>query len=128
MSDAKEALQAWVEKIRGLSDTSGFAEIAADELQKDIEENIELGLSPDGTPWQKTKAGEQPLQNAAKALTVSVVGNTVVATLRGPEALHHLGAAKGHIRRQILPTRAIPASAVKALEAAWPEWCRKQLK
>jgi hypothetical protein len=85
-------------------------------------------LSPDGTPWQKTKAGEQPLQNAAKALTVVAVGNTVVATLRGPEALHHLGAVKGHIRRQILPTRAIPDSAVKALENAYYEWCQQKLK
>jgi hypothetical protein len=128
MSDAREALQAWVTKIRSLSDTSGFAEIAADKLREDIEENIELGIGPDGTAWQPTKEGKQPLQNAAKTLSVVASGNTVVATLRGPEALHHLGAVKGHIRRQILPTRAIPDSAVKALENAYYEWCQQKLK
>jgi hypothetical protein len=128
MSDAKEALQAWVEKIRSLEDTSGFAEVAAPILQADIETSIEANRGPDGKRWELTKAGYLPLKNAAKALTVVATANTIVATLKGPEALHHLGAARGHVKRQILPTRAIPDSAVRSLEAAWHEWCAEKLK
>ena len=87
-------------------------------LKLELEGQIARGEGPDGTPWEKTKDGKVPLQNAAKALTVTASGRAVIAELKGPEALHHLGAAKGKIKRQILPTRAMPDKFVAALKTA----------
>lgn len=80
----------------------------AEVVEEFFEDQIKSGLDPDGKPWQKRQDGGQPLQNAAKALTVVPVGTTIFARLKGHVAMHHRGLAKGGIVRQIFPTRGIP--------------------
>jgi hypothetical protein len=87
-------------------------------FEAEMRGNITAGRAPDGTPWQKTAEGEQPLKNAGKALTVKVIGTVVLARITGPEALHHLGQAAGKIRRQILPTKNIPDTMTAAIKTA----------
>lgn len=77
-------------------------------VEQEITAQIARGVGPDGRPWAPTQDGQQPLRNAAKALRVSSVGNAVVATLTGVEARHHLGAVRGSVKREILPTGRIP--------------------
>lgn len=84
-------------------------------LERELVAQIGRGQGPDGKPWPRTKDGRKPLQNAAGALTVTAVGNTVVARLEGPEALHHKGAVRGRVRRPILPTSKLTGPAGAAV-------------
>lgn len=113
---AFDALQA---QIRRLQDLPGagerYAPEVAEVLQVGISRQIAAGTDPAGTPWQPTKEGKRPLQHAAGALTCFAAGNVVIAKLTGLEALHHMGAVKGKIRRQILPSAQIPAPITAAI-------------
>lgn len=70
---------------------------------------IAAGTDPNGVAWAPTKEGKRPLENAAAAVTVDEVSGGVVIRVSGPEKLHHTGEARGHTRRQIIPSGAIPA-------------------
>lgn len=87
----------------------------ARELKAVLTENIAAQRGPDGVPWPATKDGAPALAHAADALTVQVVGGTVLCTLTGPEARHHLGIARGRVKRQILPTKGIPGPVAEAI-------------
>lgn len=128
MSGGHAVMRQWIEQINSLVDApQAIAPVVATKLRAEIEGNIAAGRGPDGTPWQPTKAGKRPLQNAAKALTVVAQGTVIVAAIVGPEALHHWGAVTGGIKRQILPTRDIPQPVVTAIQTAWTERCAKVL-
>jgi hypothetical protein len=77
-------------------------------VDAELRAQIARGEAPDGTNWPATKDGRRPLAGAAKALAVSTVGNALVATVSGPEALHHHGWVRGGVKRQILPTELTP--------------------
>jgi hypothetical protein len=85
-------------------------------LLTEVSASVARGESPDGKAWQPTKDGKRPLQNAAKALRAEAVGTVALLILEGPEVRHHLGSAKGGVQRQILPSRKLNASAVRALQ------------
>jgi len=85
------------------------------ELRTVLLENIAAQRGPDGRPWPATQDGRQALKNAGEDLTVQVVNNTILATLTGIPARHHTGAARGKVRRPILPTKGIPAPVVEAI-------------
>ena len=111
------ALDAQIKAVRTLPDLpEAVAPDVARELEKILDQQIARGESPDGTPLKKTAEGATPLTGAAKALSVTAVGASVFATLRGPEARHHLGLVRGGIKRQILPTKSLPAPAVEAIK------------
>lgn len=115
-ADGHAALDAQIRRLRELENlVPDAAPAVANTLDKEIRHQIARGVGPDGQRWKPTKKGERPLQNAAKALTVRPVGNVVLATLEGPEALHHLGRARGGVRREILPTGKIPEPMTKAI-------------
>jgi hypothetical protein len=115
---AFQALDAMIAKIKavGLIPTEVAPQIA-DALHSILDANIAAGVGPDGKPWPLTKKGEKPLKNASAALTVRAVGSVVLAKLTGPTALHHLGIARGHIRRQILPSSRVPGPMTAAVKA-----------
>ena len=114
-----EALDEAIAKIRELGIIAEkIAPIVARELQGVIAENIAAGRTADGEPWLLTKKGEQPLRGAAKAVEASASGSRVVLTVSGPEALHHLGRAKGGIAREILPRKTLPDAWIKSIERA----------
>ncbi len=101
-----EDLDRLIAKLKKLGDLPRqVAPQVAIELRKTLEANIKAGKAPDGSSWAMRQDGGRPLENAAKALTVTANGTVIVARLTGPEALHHRGAVKGGKRRQILPSK-----------------------
>lgn len=117
MANDLAKLDAHIARIKALPGMVGrVAPAVGQALETELTRQIARGVGPDGTPWPKTKEGEQPLRHAARALRVRAVGTTVVASLEGHHARHHLGAVKGGVRRPILPSSTIPAPAVKAID------------
>lgn len=118
MSNGFAALQAQIARVKSLE---GFAKDVAPDvavaLEVELQRQISAGVGPDGQPWKLTRDGAVPLRGAAKDLRAAAVGTTVIATLSGPEALHHKGRARGGVQRQILPSKWIPAPAVRAIKA-----------
>jgi len=105
-----------VAKLRGLTPKirEALPEVAF-AVGQVFRENIAAQRGPDGTPWPATKDGAPALVHAADALTVQVVGGTVLATITGPDARHHLGLGRGRVKRPILPTKGIPQPIVDAI-------------
>lgn len=117
MGDAYKEIQRQIAILRELGNLpEAIAPLAAREVKKDIIEHTKRGENPEGEPWPKTQTGQAPLQNVEKALKVRVFGSTVVASLDGHYARHHLGAVTGGVRREILPTRRVPDTMARALK------------
>ena len=116
MSSGHEVLREMKQRLRELGDIAeDVAPEVAVAVQDELTKQIERGVGPDGRPWKLTRDGRKPLRNAAKALTVRVIGSVILTQLTGPEARHHLGAVRGKVRRAILPTRRIPDPMVRAI-------------
>lgn len=86
----------------------------AKELKSAIASNVAAQRGPDGKKWAPGKDGQDLLQNAMASVDVIAVGNVIVATVRGPTARHHLGIAKGRVKREVIPTKKIPAPFIEA--------------
>lgn len=110
------ALQAQIRRLERLpvAITEAAPEVA-DALHVELDAQIAAGTDPDGTPWQPTLAGKRPLQNASASLTVRAIGNVILAKLTGPTALHHMGQARGGVRRQVLPSSKMPSRITNAI-------------
>lgn len=76
-------------------------------LESAIHESIAGGKSLDGQAWAPTKDGRQPLQNAASAVTVSVMGRTILIQLTGYHVFHQFGTSRLP-RRPIIPMGGLP--------------------
>jgi hypothetical protein len=116
MADGQATLDGWIRRVRELGTlTKDVAPEIAVAVHSELSTQIARGVGPDGRKLEPTKDGKQPLRNAAKALRTRAIGTRVVAVLEGPEALHHLGRAKGGVRRPILPTSKIPDPMSRAI-------------
>ncbi len=118
MADGRASLQRHIERVRQLGNlVRDVTPAVADAVRHELETNITRGVAPDGTRWAPTRDGRTPLRGAAEALRVGAIGTTVIARITGAEARHHLGTARGGIKRQILPTKAMPAPIARAIDA-----------
>jgi hypothetical protein len=94
--------------IRRLRELETFPERVAPAVAVKVKEilvqQIAAAQFPSGAAWPDTQDGRKALRNAAKALDVTAVGNVIVARLNGVEARHSVGAVRGHVQRQILPS------------------------
>lgn len=101
---------------------TSFARETAKEAAKPIEASVKAtaaaGMTPDGKPWEPTKAGTPPLQHAADAVSAEAVGATVVVKVTGYHALHHRGIKGGAPQRQIIPIGNIPPGVLAAARNA----------
>lgn len=87
-------------------------------IEADLRRSIQEGATPDGVKWKPTQEGNAPLQHAAKALYVAAVGGKVFVRIKGPEARHHAGTARGRIKRQVIPSGAtVPARMAAEIRA-----------
>jgi hypothetical protein len=110
------ALDAMVKRIREIGlIPERVAPAIAIELDRELRRQIAAGEAPDGSKWPLTKKGEKPLQNAAAGLTVRALGSRIVARLTGPAVRHHLGIARGRIKRQVLPSTKLPERVIAAI-------------
>lgn len=118
MSDGFSELDAQIARLQELEDLPRkVAPDVAQALEDELHAQIARGQGPDGRAWEpRQEDGGKPLRNAAKALAVVPIGTTVFARLKGPEARHHLGIAKGGVVRRILPVRGIPNPMVRAIK------------
>jgi hypothetical protein len=111
MADGFAQLDGMIARLRALP---GLAERAApavaDAVREELQRTISAGTSADGETWAPKKDGGKPLQDAEAALTVVPVGKRIIIKLRGPEARHHRGWARGGVRRPIIPVNKIPAA------------------
>jgi hypothetical protein len=118
VADGFAALQAQIDRVRALENLPrAAAPECAYELEDELHRQIGAGVDPDGKPWERRKdTGEQPLQDAAKALGVAAVGTTVFCRVKGPEALHSKGRARGGVVRRILPVSGLPTRYAAAIK------------
>lgn len=116
MANSLDSLIAAISKVPGLADLAAGA--VADIVENELTRTIKAGTDPYGRPLEPRKAdGGQPLRNADKAMTVRASGDTIYITLRGVEARHHLGQAKGGIERHLIPTEdRLPPSMERQIE------------
>lgn len=98
---ALNGMIASLRQVRGMVEQA-TPEVAAT-LREELGKQITSGQDPSGQAWQKTRDNEQPLQNAEQALAVTHHGTVVFARIKGPEARHNNGTARGRIVRRILP-------------------------
>jgi hypothetical protein len=117
MADGPAALAAQIAKLRELG---GMVERAAPAVavavEREIGAQVAAGLGPDGKPLQRTQDGRQPLVGAARAIRVRALGTVIVAKVEGYHALHHMGRARGGVRRPLIPTETTTAPVARAIE------------
>lgn len=115
--DGARQMQAMIERVRVLPDlVSDAAPDAASALRAAIVKHVDAGTAPDGTPWKPRKEdGGRPMANAAAAVRVAPTGNKLFAAVRGPEARHSRGIARGGIERPIFPSSGLPDGYARAI-------------
>lgn len=108
-ASAFAALDAQIARLGDLRElTRAAAPDAAREVERTLKEQIAAGTDAEGKAWPRNEDGSQPLQTAAKSLTVVPVGATVFCRLTGHIARHHRGIARGGVERAIFPAKGIP--------------------
>ena len=117
MPSGPEQLRTMIARLESVGElATSVAVDVADAVDREIKSSLARGTAPDGKPWKRTKDGRRALQNAQKAVRVQGVADTVVVTVDGHHARHHLGAVKGGTRRQVIPTRRVPDSVLKGID------------
>lgn len=128
MANGRALLDEHIRRIRQLPElVDRAAPDIAKAVERELQAQIRRGETPSGRSWKPRADGGAALFNAGKALTVRAVGKVIVARLTGPEARHHLGAVRGGIRRQILPTRTIPADMADGIRETLAREFRKTM-
>lgn len=122
MADPLHAIRKMRRKVLELGETpEAIAPKVADAAKSELASQIAAGRDPSGKSWKRRQDGRKALANAADAIEATAVGDVVVLRIEGHHARHHLGAVRGKVRRQILPTGGVPAPMVRALQAVAEE-------
>lgn len=111
------ALDAQIKKLRQLKTIPEVsAPAVAVAAKQEIKRQVRRQQGPDGKPWPKGKNGQPVLQRAGNAVRATAIKSAVVLTLDDQYARHHLGAVKGKVKREIIPTTKIPRPMTRAIE------------
>lgn len=111
------ALDAQIQRLRKLKTLPEIsAPAVAVAAKQEIKRQVRRQQGPDGKPWQKGKSGEPVLKGAGNAVRSTAIKSAVVLTLDDHHARHHLGAVKGKVKREIIPTTKIPGTMTRAIE------------
>ncbi len=81
---------------------------------------ITAGTDAYGKPWPTKKDGTRDFAFVKPGdIVVGSIGRTVITRIRVRHVvLHHLGYARGHTRRGVIPTKAIPQRMGARIKAA----------
>jgi hypothetical protein len=110
-------LDALLDLLRTEKLESEDVDACVDALIDKTASNIAEQVDPYGHAWRPGRDGQQVLQNAMKAISVEAHGTTIEFSVTGPEALHHVGSARGYrggsknlggFRRPLIPFSKIP--------------------
>jgi hypothetical protein len=80
-----------------------------------IADQVARGEDPTGKAWKLTKKGARPLVRAAEAVTVRMSGKILTMSIFDHHARHHIGSARGKVRRRILPSSKLPDPYAQAI-------------
>jgi hypothetical protein len=120
------SLDKMIESLRSMDTlVQEGAPIAARNIEAALKSTVSAGQAPDGTPWPDKVTGGKALKNAAAAITVRVVGASIVIVLKGVEVFHHFGA--GVPRRQIIPQGKMPEKLGNAVRLGFVAPWRKRV-
>jgi hypothetical protein len=128
MVDGSAALRAWVAKLRTLDVGDVAARDVAKEIQRSIIANAARSRDPNGKKWADTEDGRRAMRNLASNVRVRVVDGAIVLRLEGHYARHHLGAARGKKKREMIPTGSIPDAMTKAIRVVVEREFEKAMK
>jgi hypothetical protein len=111
--NADEALGAMVARLRALPNAvDAVMPELVDATREYLQDCYARGVDPaDGKPWLPTQIGRKP-RLTGSSLKVAADGHTIFASLRGHDARHSLGTARGGKRRGMLP-QAMPPELAK---------------
>jgi hypothetical protein len=110
-------LDALLEFLRKEKLEPGDAQACVAPLKSQTAANIAAQVDPYEHAWRPGKEGQPVLVNAMEAITIESEGTTLKFAVTGPEALHHVGSAKGYhggsaalggFRRALIPFSKIP--------------------
>ena len=110
-------LDALLEFLRNEKLEPSDAEACIQPLKSQTAANIAAQVDPYGHAWQPGKDGQPVLQNAMGAIEITSSGTALEFSVSGPEALHHVGSARGYhggssklggYRRVLIPFSKIP--------------------
>jgi hypothetical protein len=108
MSSGATELAAMIARIRSIPRLAEReAPAVARAIEAEITRTIAAGTDPSGKEWPLTLEGEVALPDAASVMRVAAVGTRIYVFLRGAEARHHLGRARGRKLRQVIPTSSV---------------------
>jgi hypothetical protein len=119
-------LTARLERIEGLLDQALPA--CADAVEREVQRTVASGASSAGQAWKPKLDGSKPLVRAAQAVTVVARGQQILIAVKGPEALHHLGRARGGIARPIIPVDRLPTAMSTAIQHVLAEHFDRAVK
>lgn len=111
-------LDAFTDRLRQCEslDEDAAKECAA-ALHAKVRSNVAAQVDPYGHAWPPGKQGQPVLVNAANAVTSEANGTTITMAVTGPEAMHHVGSARGYhggsaklggYRRPLIPWKSLP--------------------
>lgn len=108
MASGAQKLEEHLSRIRELAKFADrAAPVVRDELRREIVRSSRAQESPAGLSWRPPETVEgRILRHVDDHLRVRAVGTTIVATLTGRYARHHLGAVRGGAGKT--PRRIIP--------------------
>lgn len=107
--------------IRSLERTPGVLRETMPKLGGVVKKHLvaanAAGVSPDDVPYQRTAEGHVPLRGGARAIRIKTIGTRIYAQVRGVEARHSSGTARGRIERPMLPLGGIPPEMARDLNS-----------
>lgn len=78
-------------------------------LRAHVRRALRSNRTPDGDPIERRKDGGRALEGAERDVQVVVRGNRIEVRLTKRHlVLHHLGRARGGVKRELLPTEITP--------------------
>lgn len=79
-----------------------------------------------GTPWTPKKSGEEFKFATPSDVVTGAIGRTIITRIKTRHVvLHHLGYAKGNVRRPVIPVGKIPPRMLARIKATVLEHFRK---
>ena len=96
------SLSPLLEELDAIAEPSQYTTAAVVEVREFYRGTTSARTAPDGTPWQQTKDGKAPLNNAFGAIDVRQAGpSTIMVELTGHHVFHHYGAGGVPVREII---------------------------